>query len=155
LCIHNSLYCCLSEAGAYIFCCLGSFQFEQLVNNSSDLHVLISLFSYLNTYFRSFQSEQLVTYRWTLPRRGRSVGRSVSVRILLVLFCVQKIRVSWPHSGEVFCTVERVKNGYSTLISPMIPKAVSPARRPSPRMDQGIGIGNNRVPPPRIDVGRP
>jgi hypothetical protein len=36
LCIHNSLYCCLSEAGAYIFCCLGSFQFEQLVNNSSE-----------------------------------------------------------------------------------------------------------------------
>jgi hypothetical protein len=34
LCIHNSLYCCLSEAGAYIFCCLGSFQFEQLVRQN-------------------------------------------------------------------------------------------------------------------------
>jgi hypothetical protein len=34
-CEFISLYCSLSEPLGYIFCCLGSFQFEQLVNNSS------------------------------------------------------------------------------------------------------------------------
>jgi hypothetical protein len=34
--LFGNLYCCLSEPLGYIFCCLGSFQFEQLVDNSSE-----------------------------------------------------------------------------------------------------------------------
>jgi hypothetical protein len=39
------LYCSLSEPLGYIFCCLGSFQFEQLVNNSTIARSIVSWIS--------------------------------------------------------------------------------------------------------------
>ena len=49
------------------------------------------------------------------PITGLNSGE-VSVRILLVLFCVPKRGVFWPHSGEGLPIAERVKSEYSSTL---------------------------------------